>query len=83
MSQTSATPPRRRALVELDRSIAEAERARARCRLDLGVAATLGSPARARVMLQLAEERLARLQRSREVLLGEGTSRPAGVPARS
>ena len=77
MTQTSdAMPCRRRALAELDLMIEQAKRARARCRLDLGDATASARPlARARAMLQLAEERLERLQRSRAVLLGES---PAG-----
>lgn len=62
--------PRRRALVELNAAIDQAERTRNRWRLDVGDAAGRGRGAvRAEAMLHLAERRLARLRESREVLL--------------
>ena len=61
--------PRRHVLAELEARIAQAEAARARHLHDLE-----GPPGarRARVLLRLAEERLARLRRSREALLADG-----------
>ena len=72
MDITTDTPPqRRRALAELDAVIHQAERTRARCLLDVGDVTAAGKPAgRAGAMLRLAEERLAQLHRSWQVLLG-------------
>jgi len=62
--------PRRRAIAELEAEIDQAERTLARCRLDLEDALETGrGVVRAEGMLQLAEQRLARLRESREVLL--------------
>ena len=67
--------PRPRALAELGGEIDQAERTLARCRLDLEDALAAGrGVVRAEGMLRLAEQRLARLRESREVLL-------AGAPS--
>ena len=70
-----ALQPRRHSLADLDGVIAQAEAARDRCRAEFErLAAAGGNPRGARVMLRLAEARLAQLRRSREVLLsGEGS----------
>lgn len=73
---TTTPPPalhRRRALAELEAEIHQAERTRTRWQLDVGDLVAAGKPAgRAGAMLRLAEERLERLRRSREILLQEG-----------
>ena len=62
--------PRRRAITGLEAEIDQAERTLARCRLDLEDALATGrGVVRAEGMLRLAEQRLARLRESREVLL--------------
>ena len=67
--------PRDRALAELGAEIDQAERTLARCRLDAGDAAATGrGVARAEGMLLLAEQRLARLRESRELLLAGALS---------
>jgi hypothetical protein len=58
--------PRHNAISELDAHIARADETRSRYLHDLE--ALPGAP-RARVLLRMAEERLDRLRRSREVLL--------------
>jgi hypothetical protein len=71
-----APPRRRRALVELDARIDAAERTQVRCRLDIqDQAAAARSTARPTAALRMADERLALLRRSREVLL---VARPDG-----
>jgi hypothetical protein len=81
MSTTpSTTPQRRRALAELDARIDQAERTQGRCRLDVEDHAGIAkSTARSAAALRTADERLAHLRRSRQVLLGEGT--PAATAA--
>jgi hypothetical protein len=62
--------PRCRVIAELEAGIDQAERTLARCRLDLEDALAAGRRvAYAEGMLQLAEQRLACLRESREVLL--------------
>ena len=66
------TSPRQRALAELDARIGQAEQTLLRCRLEVqDQAAAARSTARPTAILRLADERLALLRRSREVLIGE------------
>jgi hypothetical protein len=70
---TPLPPPRRRALAELDARIDQAERTQGRCRLDVqDQAAAAKNTARPAAALRMADERLALLRQSREVLLTEG-----------
>jgi hypothetical protein len=74
MTLPPSSPPhrRRRALVELEAAIDQAERVRARCLLDVQdlTSAAKGS-GRAGAMLRVAEERLELLHRSRRALLAD------------
>ena len=65
----AAPQPRRKVLAELEAHIARAEEVRARYLHDLEA---LPAARRPRVLLRMAEERLAQLRRSREVVLGGG-----------
>lgn len=69
----STTPARHRALAELDARIDQAERTQGRCRLDVqDQAAAAKNTARPTAALRMADERLALLRQSRQVLLAEG-----------
>ena len=61
--------PRLHALAELEKVIATAEQNRDRCRETLSRLAIGRDARRAQTMLVIAEERVAQLHRSREVLL--------------
>ena len=68
------TPERRRALLELEARIHQAERTQARCRMDIADQAVAAkSTARTTAALRLADERLALLRESRRVLLSGQT----------
>lgn len=74
------TSPRRRALAELELRIQQAEQIRGRCHLDVQhQAAAMGSSARMVAALRMADERLALLRQSREVLLAEAATGRRGA----
>ena len=77
---TTTSRYRHRALAELDRLVALAEDARARLLADVAAAAAAAAgdaTGRAEALLELAEERLADLRRSRAALLADEGTGPA------
>lgn len=75
-----AVPLRRRALAELDVRIQQAEQAHAQRLLDIrSLADSAKNTTRAARIMDLAEERLALLRRSREALLAEEGPRRQGT----